>query len=714
MKIRRKVFLLMLICVGVSFTVSGLIINYTRSAIHKDISDVNNDFEKFITTETRMVLEQQIKKSIAALTVARAEQIDDEIDDVQEITEMLSKEMTRLISNLYHYQPESILYPAGMTTYSGEPYVLYSPEIVDYRSYDLEQEISRVANIKNDLQDIAYNIAPSKNSCYIASEKGYFICVDYRPPSDIQEDTWDKNLNIDIRQRPWYQNAKSVGKLAFSKVFLDTNNELSISCTAPYYDGDNFAGIVGIGVNVSSWYKDVVKVIHSEGNTCFILNERGDLIFSSYKEGILALTAQNKNLLEIPDEKIAELAKKMVQGESGIEPINFSNEEYYLSFAPMPTLNWSLAVLTSRQAVVDNTNAAYAHFANYLQNSRERFEQIFKDMNIISLALFGVVIFILAILSNRLAKKFVKPLDDLAEGVKEISGGNLDKKIEVNTQDEISDLANSFNLMTDNLKTYVQNLTKVTAEKQKISTELNVAKDIQLSSLPHDFLEHYTAFEIFATMHAAKSVGGDFYDFYLLDENHLMITIADVSGKGVPAALFMMRGKTILKNFAMTMSSPDDLAAVMTLANNQLCQGNDEMMFITVFMALLDTKTGNLIYVNGGHNPPLVYNSQEKIFSYLSVKENCVLGMMEEIDFEQQEITLNHGDIIYLYTDGVTEAMDENNNQYGEKRLENFLNKIDVQISLEEILKEVHKDLSVHVGAAEQSDDITMLAVRFN
>ena len=175
----------------------------------------------------------------------------------------------------------------------------------------------------------------------------------------------------------------------------------------------------------------------------------------------------------------------------------------------------------------------------------------------------------------------------------------------------------------------------------------------------------------------------------------MMMTIADVSGKGVPAALFMMQGKTILKNLAMTMQSPDDLAAVMALANNQLCQGNDEMMFITVFLAMLDLKTGKLIYVNGGHNPPMLYRDDEKKFGWLNLEQNCVLGLMDEMDFEQQEIQMNHGDIIYLYTDGVTEAMNKNREQYGEARLENCLN-----------------SLAEHVQDAEQSDDITMLAVR--
>ncbi len=220
-------------------------------------------------------------------------------------------------------------------------------------------------------------------------------------------------------------------------------------------------------------------------------------------------------------------------------------------------------------------------------------------------------------------------------------------------------------------------------------------------------------FEIYATMKAAKAVGGDFYDFYLVDEKHLIMTIADVSGKGVPAALFMMKGKTILKNLATMMKTPDDLASVMTLANQQLCQDNDEMMFITVFLAMLDLETGRLIYVNGGHNPPLLYRDAEKKFHYMDVEQNCVLGLMDEMDFVQQETQIKHDDIIYRYTDGVTEAMNSTKEQYGEERLENCLNSIDHKCNLSTVLEGVSKSLAEHVQDAEQSDDITMLAVRF-
>ena len=402
----------------------------------------------------------------------------------------------------------------------------------------------------------------------------------------------------------------------------------------------------------------------------------------------------------------------MLSGKSDVVKINLDDEEYFLAFAPIAESGWSYAAVAKVSKVLEKAEKSSLNISAL---ALERVSNLASHIKITMFFLIAsiVLIFLMATkISQKISNGFVKPLHILTDGVREIANGNFDKKLDIRTNDELEHLADSFNVMTDELKTYMDNLTKMTADKERIATELNVATNIQISMLPRNFNFNRDDFEIYATMHAAKEVGGDFYDFYLLDENHLMITIADVSGKGVPAALFMANSKTILKNFAMTMTNPDDLSAVMKLANDQLCQGNDEMMFVTVFMGLLDLTTGRFIYVNGGHNPPLVYHKSTDQFEYMDVKQNIVLAMMDEMDFEQQEIKLESGDILYLYTDGVTEAMDINNNQYGEERLSNCLNKVDKNADLPTILKNVRDDLSDHVGEADQSDDITMLAVR--
>ncbi|MBR6014370.1 MAG: PP2C family protein-serine/threonine phosphatase [Selenomonadaceae bacterium] len=337
--------------------------------------------------------------------------------------------------------------------------------------------------------------------------------------------------------------------------------------------------------------------------------------------------------------------------------------------------------------------------------------QYLQQMFLATVAVFLIVLLIYAVY---LKKTVLNPIKKLSDGVRDIASGNLDKKIDINTKDEIEHLAICFNMMTDELKTYMNNLTKVTAEKERFATELNVAKDIQLSILPHDFNFNRKDFEIFATMNAAKEVGGDFYDFYLLDEDHLVMTVADVSGKGIPASLFMMTSKTILKNFATFATNPDDFAAVVSCANNQLCQNNDEMMFVTVFFGVLEISTGKFIFVNGGHNPPVIYHKKENRCEFLKVKKNFVLGGMDNVPFKQQEIYFESGDLIFAYTDGVNEAMNINHEEYTSEKLLSCMNSIDLKTDLQTILKNIRADVAEHVGRAEQSDDMTMMALRFN
>lgn len=305
----------------------------------------------------------------------------------------------------------------------------------------------------------------------------------------------------------------------------------------------------------------------------------------------------------------------------------------------------------------------------------------------------------------------LNPLNELTQGVKEISGGNLDKKLDVQTGDEFQTLAENFNTMTDELKTQMSNLTKVTAEKERIATELDVATKIQSSMLLKNFLVDNRV-DIYATMTPAKEVGGDFYDFYKLDENNLFVTIADVSGKGVPAALFMVAAITNLRNFTASMKSSDDLKTAIEKTNDRLCENNDGGLFVTAFSAVLDLTTGIFRYVNAGHNPPLI-RRHGKNFEELPMELNFVLGGWEDWQYIQQEIQLEHGDTIFLYTDGVTEATDSAGKLYSLERLKSFLNEIDNKKTAAEILSAVYESLEKFSHGIEQSDDITMLAVKF-
>ena len=307
----------------------------------------------------------------------------------------------------------------------------------------------------------------------------------------------------------------------------------------------------------------------------------------------------------------------------------------------------------------------------------------------------------------------LNPVEKLSEFTTEITKkGNFSKQeIEIKTGDEIEALGQSFNYMMERLEDYIKDLTVVTAEKERIGAELNVATQIQSSMLPCIFpaFPDRDELDIYATMTPAKEVGGDFYDFFMVDERHVAIVIADVSGKGVPAALFMVIGKTLIKDHTQP---GRDLGEVFTEVNNILCESNDNGMFITAFEGVLDLVTGEFRYANAGHEMPFIYRKDGGYEAY-KIRPGFVLAGMENIKYKEQKIQLNIGDKIFQYTDGVTEATDKDNQRCGMDRLHKVLNEKCLDCNPEQTLKLVKEDIDAFVGDNDQFDDITMLCLEY-
>jgi len=257
------------------------------------------------------------------------------------------------------------------------------------------------------------------------------------------------------------------------------------------------------------------------------------------------------------------------------------------------------------------------------------------------------------------------------------------------------------------IKRFIENLTTTIAAKQKIESDLKIAHKIQSDMLPRVF-PNRKEFDIYATMEPAKEIGGDFYDFFFVNEDELCFIIGDVSGKGVPAALFMAITKTLLKTEALRKLSPGE---IIYNANNRIVPENDECMFATVLVAILNIKTGKLKFASAGHNPPLLC-TKDKDFEYLDLKKSFVLGGMANMKFVSCELTMKPNDIIFLYTDGVNEAMNIDDKQFTEPKLKKDINELKDK-SVIEIIQGIRKKVKEFVKEAPQSDDITMLTVKF-
>ena len=281
---------------------------------------------------------------------------------------------------------------------------------------------------------------------------------------------------------------------------------------------------------------------------------------------------------------------------------------------------------------------------------------------------------------------------------------------EIKTNDELQVLSNSIISMEKSVINYIDEITNITAEKERIGAELNVATKIQENMLPSTFppFPEHKEFDIFASMTPAKEVGGDFYDFFMIDDNKVGIVMADVSGKGIPAALFMAISKIIIKNrVRMGVFSP---AEVLSKVNNQLCENNKVEMFVTVWLGILDINTGIITAANAGHEYPIV--KHEGKYELLKDKHGFVLAGMENIKYTDYEIKLNKGDSLFVYTDGVTEATNANNELFGIDRIVDALNE-NIDGDCKKMVSSVHESIDEFVGATPQFDDITMLCLDY-
>ncbi len=314
-----------------------------------------------------------------------------------------------------------------------------------------------------------------------------------------------------------------------------------------------------------------------------------------------------------------------------------------------------------------------------------------------NLVLFAVI-FILV--TKLLQKIVIKGIYRVNAGLGEITNGNLDERIEVATTAEFAALSSGINTTVDALKKAIE------TEARRIDAELEVGRTIQTSALPVEFPDN-SRVKLFAAMYTAKEVGGDFYDFFMIDEDRLALIVADVSGKGITAALYMMTTKTLLKDLVGTGM---DLAAACAAANLELCGNNRANMFVTAFAAVLNLKTGQLECVNAGHNPPLLKRAGAA-WEYLRIKRSLVLGASPKSRYTKIELQLSAGDRLFLYTDGVTEAQNRDGRLFGEARLLELLDRSEG--TPDGLIHSVRGELTAFAEGAPQSDDITMMAVDY-
>jgi len=501
--------------------------------------------------------------------------------------------------------------------------------------------------------------------------------------SDVEYLHWD-----------WYQIPQELGKTEWSEPYFDegAGKITMATCSVPFYGtvaGERrLRGVVTADVSLDSLTELVSSVKVLETGYAALLSRNGMVIAHPLKDAILNETffsiAEARN-----DPAMRELGRKMVRGESGFVLYrSIAGFRSWMYYTPIPSTGWTLAVVFPEAELLANVKK--------------------MSITMAAMGIIGIVLLVVAALS--IATSITRPLRSLAQATHVMASGNFDLELPViRSHDEVGVLARDFEAMKESLKRYIVNLTETTAAKERIQSELNVAKEIQASLLPRVFpaFPERSEFDIFASMDPAKEVGGDFYDFFFIDDDNLCFLIADVADKGVPAALYMMVAKTLLKSEAQRLGEPD---AALASVNNILAADNDRCMFATVFCAILDVRSGEVRFSNGGHNPPLLLGAGGA--RYLEPRPGFMLGPMAGTEYQTERITLTAGATLFLYTDGVTEAKNPAEDLYGEAALLRDLAAAGGE-SPSELIHRVRASVMAHSDGAPQSDDITMVAITY-
>jgi sigma-B regulation protein RsbU (phosphoserine phosphatase) len=701
-------------------------------------------------------LEEQVTDKIARIAQDMALILDEKLLKIENHTRMTADIAGAIYTRREAYRPYPLPYvsPGRMTP--AEPYIHAAPGVNLERIRGEAELAGNIADVLRQITVVDRGITTST----IGGESGYIIAMDAFP--------WPQ-AEFDPRRYSWYHGAQERGGLYWTGVYSDMRGRGPvISCSMPFYDQSEsglinreeggspriFRGVARSTVLLSDFSKLIDSIRVGRTGYLFLLDRTGLKLFSSGSVDLREAEGggiSGENFLKSDNPRLRSLGLSMTLGASGMTELEVDGVAVYVAYAPIHTLGWSLGVAIPFQEIA----VPAWQIEERIQNLTGRATGGMDRRILLLTGLVGLMLLAglgaLAVFSVRFTESVTGPILALSEGVREVSGGNLDRLVSVKTGDELEQLACSFNTMTGRLREHIAEIARATAEQQRIATELDVATQIQTSMLPTDFPPfpaRKNDFELFATVHPAKEVGGDFYDFFFIDPDHFTVVVADVSGKGVPAALFMAITKTLIRNHIRSGEAPE---LAMTTINRQLCDNNIANMFVTLWLGTLEISSGRLAYINAGHNPPLVKRSSEPVqnstlqarsnrrfaepenrdfcglltakihnlnrpsgasFEFLRSPPDLVLAGMDDTVYRRQETVLAAGDTLFLYTDGITEAADAGGRFYGAEGLRRFLDS-QGDLSPRELLARLRADIARYTAGVEQSDDITMLALRF-
>ena len=699
---RKTLRLVLLVLLLACFMFTGVSLYQNRQLI-RIVENTQTEQQSSISNISSQTMHTVMDESLTATTQLQAHLADNDFQEVIRNLYTLQSMAESLLEKRETVLPEQVSPPLASMDGASAAYVL-TEEGVDYTRSEL---LGVIAHLSSPM--IAMHSNSEKiDSCYIGLTDGTFLCVDEKAGVKLDEN--GKPYSFPVRERPWYTGAVEADGLYYTDVMLDAfSGELLVTFAVPIHAGNELLGVVGLDIVLDSM-DDFVNGT-TEGCYAYVVNDNGRVILGPAGGGILAEEIDRQSDLR-DDSELSELLQLAKTQNTGLQIVTLGGRTYYAVGAPMSSVGWSVLNIVDQQLTKQSELRMLADYDSINRDASGKFEDGVGRTRTLGFVLLAVVLVVSLVAAYFSTKRMVKPIEQMTKSIQSssVSGRLFEMKDEYRTNDEIELLAEAFAELSKKTKRYIKEITEITAEKERIGAELSLANRIQAAMLPHIFpaFPDRAEFDIYASMDPAKEVGGDFYDYFLVDDDHLCMVMADVSGKGIPAALFMMASKIILQSCAMLGKTP---AEILTMTNQAICSNNQEEMFVTVWVGVLELSTGRLTAANAGHEYP-VLKLPDGSFALYKDKHGFVIGGMEGMKYKEYELQLEPGAKLFLYTDGVPEATDAGNTLFGTDRMLEALNNARDKTP-EEILKAVRSAVDAFVQDAEQFDDLTMLCLEY-
>jgi sigma-B regulation protein RsbU (phosphoserine phosphatase) len=712
--IQNKIFNLVLVNIVFIVIAYTVVLIHSSNDLTKLVSEANEKQEESMRSMTDQTMDAVVNNTMQQTTVMEAYIADDVFSKLKTQVEMLGEYATKLLNDKEIADETAFALRKIKTpdkSNDGKLITqLFWADNKELTSNAVAEKYNRLAAIS----DIMCSLVSSSDvsGCFLSVPEGFSFIADTRSASKYNDD--GTPIVFNGTERAWYKGAVEAGGIFFSEIEYDKFTlKKEMLCTIPIYVNGKVEAVIGCEIFLDA-FETGIESVSKDGGMTFIVNNKGHVVFSPDKYGKFKAYASDdaKDLREDEDKELAGFITDVLNGNTDVKLVTVEGKQYYMCGSNMGTVGWALVSMFDKEITEQPANMLVEGNNKILNESRVEYENNIghtKKLLIIIL----IVLFLIGITNSFfLAKKIVKPLNAMAERVTSLGGDDLAFKMEdtYRTGDEIEVLAENFEALSLKTLNYIDQVKKVTAEKERIGAELNVATQIQADMLPRIFppFPDRKEFDLFASMNPAKEVGGDFYDYFLIDDDHIALVMADVSGKGVPAALFMVIAKTLIKNRAQMGGTPSEILADV---NDQLCEGNEAELFVTCWFAVIEISTGKGWAANAGHEHPALKHKDGQ-FELITYKHSPALAVMPGIPFRQHEFELKPGDVFFVYTDGVAEATDAKNELFGSERMINVLNR-EPDAKAKKLVENMAAGIEDFVEDAPQFDDITMLCFEY-